>query len=104
MRVLFCFIQTLNQCSCPELLYSTHYITNFLQIGDADETEKLSPDEDAEKPDGIETSGVEKNNRDTEQLYQKQEEASTQVKINRCKEHFDLICLYLHILNHQIFL
>lgn len=47
---------------------------------------------------------MEKNNRDTEQQNQKQEEASTQVKINRCEECFDIkICLYLHLLNHQIF-
>lgn len=33
----------------------------FLQIGDADEAEKNSPDEEAEKPDKTKISAVEKN-------------------------------------------
>lgn len=58
------------------------YFPFFYQIGDADEAEKISPDEEAEKPDGKKTSGVEKNdNGDVEKLYQKQEEASTQVNV-----------------------
>ncbi|XP_041798495.1 transcription factor 25 [Chelmon rostratus] len=48
-------------------------------IGDADnEAEKISPDEETEKPDGNKTSAEEKNdNRDIEKPEQKQEEAST---------------------------
>ncbi|XP_076583325.1 ribosome quality control complex subunit TCF25 [Chaetodon auriga] len=48
-------------------------------IGDADnEAEKISPDEEAEKPGGNKTSGEEKNdNRDVEEPEQKDEEAST---------------------------
>ncbi|XP_070816683.1 ribosome quality control complex subunit TCF25 [Chaetodon trifascialis] len=48
-------------------------------IGDADnEAEKISPDEEADKPGGNKTSGEEKNdNRDVEKPEQKDEEAST---------------------------
>ncbi|XP_051236436.1 transcription factor 25 [Dicentrarchus labrax] len=48
-------------------------------IGDADnEAEKISPDEEAEKPDGNKTSGLANDdNRDTEKPEQKQEEGST---------------------------
>ncbi|XP_059211633.1 transcription factor 25 [Centropristis striata] len=49
-------------------------------IGDADnETEKVSPDEEAEKPGGKKTSGTENNdNRDTEKPDQQKEKTSTQ--------------------------
>ncbi|XP_042264741.1 transcription factor 25 [Thunnus maccoyii] len=48
-------------------------------ICDADkEAEKISPDEDAEKPDGNKTSGTGRNdNKDVERSSQKQEEVST---------------------------
>jgi len=48
-------------------------------IGDADkEAEKISPDEDAEKPDGNKTSGTGRNdNKDVERSGQKQEDVST---------------------------
>lgn len=77
--VLQCSIQALTFYSCLALLYPTHFLAIFpffYQIGDADEAEKISPDEDAEKPDGNKTS----DNGDTEKLYQKQE-ASTQVNV-----------------------
>lgn len=45
--------------------------------------EKISPDEEAEKPEKNKASGTRKNNRDHEKLDQNPEEISSKVKLKQ---------------------
>ena len=65
-------------------------ISHCFQICDVEnEAEKISPDEEAEKPDGNKTSGMKKNdNRDTDKPDQKQQETTTKVKTKQSERGY----------------